>query len=113
MMRCAVPAPMQALLCAALALPMAAQADSLWPPASNEQGFTYHPDHFKSTKTRAQVLAEVEAARKDGTLTLMQRGLPVPIKSSAAPKTRQQVVDEMRSEAPEAQRARLELYSGG
>jgi hypothetical protein len=59
------------------------------------------------------VLAEVEAARKDGTLTLMQRGLPVPIKSSAAPKTRQQVVDEMRSEAPEAQRARLELYSGG
>lgn len=69
----------------ATALPMAAQADSLWHPASNEQGFTYHPDHFKSTKTRAQVLAEVEAARKDGTLTLMQRGLPVPIKSSAAP----------------------------
>ena len=97
----------------ATALPMAAQADSLWHPASNEQGFTYHPDHFKSTKTRAQVLAEVEAARKDGTLTLMQRGLPVPIKSSAAPKTRQQVVDEMRSEAPEAQRSRLELYSGG
>ena len=47
----------------ATALPMAAQADSLWHPASNEQGFTYHPDHFKSTKTRAQVLAEVEAAR--------------------------------------------------
>ena len=97
----------------ATALPMTAQADSLWHPAPTEQGFTYHSDHFKSTKTRAQLMAEVDAARKDGTLTLMQRGLPVPIKSSAAPKTRQQVVDEMRSEAPEAQRARLELYSGG
>ena len=30
----------------ATALPMAAQADSLWHPASNEQGFTYNPDHF-------------------------------------------------------------------
>ena len=97
----------------ATALPMAAQASSMWHPAPTEEGFTYHPDHFQSTKTRAQVMAEVEAARKDGTLTLMQRGLPVPIKSSAAPKTRQQVVDEMRSESPEARRARLEMYSGG
>ena len=97
----------------ATALPMAAQANSPWHAAPTEQGFTYHPDHFKSTKAREQVMAEVEAARKDGTLALMQRGLPVPIKSSEAPKTRPQVVDEMRSEAPEAQRARLELYSGG
>jgi hypothetical protein len=37
----------------------------------------------------------------------------LPIKSSEAPKTRQQVVDEMRSESPEARRARLEMYSGG
>ena len=34
----------------ATALPMTAQADSLWHPAPTEQGFTYHSDHFKSTR---------------------------------------------------------------
>jgi len=97
----------------ATALPMAAQADSMWHPAPTEEGFTSHPDHFKSTKTRAQVTAEVEAARKDGSLALLQRGLPLPIKSTEAPKTRQQVMDEMRNESPESRRARQELYSGG
>ena len=97
----------------ATALPMAAQADSMYHPASNEQGYTEHPDHFKSTKTRAQEMAEVEAARKDGSLALLQRGIPLPIKSTEAPKTRQQVMDEMRNESPESRRARQELYSGG
>ncbi len=96
----------------AMALPMAAQADSSWHPANNQQGYTYHPDHFKSAKTRAQVIAEVEAARKDGSLMLLQRGLPLPVESSVAPKTRQQVIDEMRNETPQARRARLEMYSG-
>lgn len=96
-----------------MALPMAAQAESIWHPANTEAGVTYHPDHFKSTKTRAQVVTEVESARKDGSLVLLQRGLPLPIKSSEAPKTRQQVIDEMRNETPEARRARLELYPGG
>ncbi len=97
----------------ATALPLTAQASSMWHPAPTEEGFTYHPDHFQSTKTRAQVMAEVEAALKDGTRAILQRGAPLPIKSSEAPKTRQQVVDEMRSESPEARRARLEMYSGG
>ena len=83
----------------ATALPLTAQASSMWHPAP--------------TETRAQVMAEVEAALKDGTLAILQRGAPLPIKSSEAPKTRQQVVDEMRSESPEARRARLEMYSGG
>ncbi|AMR78847.1 TPA: DUF4148 domain-containing protein [Pseudomonas aeruginosa] len=95
------------------ALPMSAQANSIWHPAPTEEGFTYHPDHWKSTKTRAQVMAEVEVARKDGTLALMARGLPVPIKSSESPKTRAQVIEEMRNELPEARRERLKLYSGG
>jgi hypothetical protein len=43
---------------------------------------------------------------------LLQRGIPLPIKSTEAPKTRQQVMDEMRNESPES-RARQELYSGG
>lgn len=97
----------------AMTLPLAAQANSVWHPASGEAGVTYHPDHFKSTKTRAQVMAEVEAARKDGSLALLQRGAPLPMKSVEPPKTRQQVIDEMRAESPDARRARLELMTGG
>lgn len=97
----------------AMSFPLAAQASSVWHPAPGEAGVTYHPVHFKSTKTRAQVMAEVDAARKDGTLLLLQRGAPLPVKSSQPPKTRQQVIDEMRAESPEARRARIELYPGG
>jgi hypothetical protein len=96
-----------------LALPGLAQATSIYHPAIGEVGYTYHPDHFKSTKSRADVIAEVEAARKDGTLALMQRGAPLPIKNAGPAKTRQQVIDEMRSESPEQRRARLELTTGG
>lgn len=99
----------------AFTLPLAAQANSVWHPAGGEAGVTYHPEHFKSTKTRAQVMAELEAARKDGTLALLQSesGAPLPVKSSEPPKTRQQVIDEMRAESPDARRARLELLTGG
>jgi hypothetical protein len=72
-----------------------------------------HLDHWKSTKTRAQVMAEVEAARKDGTLALMQRNAPLPIKATGPGKTRQQVIAEMLNESPEQRRARMELQSGG
>jgi len=97
----------------AFTLPLAAQANSVWHTAGGEAGVTYHPEHFKSAKTRAQVMAEVDAARKDGTLALLQRGAPLPVKSSEPPKTRQQVIDEMRAESPDARRARLELLTGG
>lgn len=101
------------LVALAMTLPVLAQANSLYHPAQGEVGFTEHPDHWKSTKTRAQVMAEVEAARKDGSLALLQRGAPLPMKSVEPPKTRQQVIDEMRAESPDARRARLELMTGG
>jgi hypothetical protein len=101
------------LVALAMTLPVLAQANSLYHPAQGEVGFTEHPDHWKSTKTRAQVMAEVEAARKDGTLALMQRGAPLPIKSTGPAKTRQQVIDEMRSESPMQRQLRLEQYVGG
>jgi hypothetical protein len=101
------------LVALAMTLPVLAQANSLYHPAQGEVGFTEHPDHWKSTKTRAQVMAEVEAARKDGTLALMQRGAPLPIKNTGPAKTRQQVIDEMRSESPMQRQLRLEQYVGG
>lgn len=101
------------LVALAMTLPVLAQANSLYHPAQGEVGFTEHPDHWKSTKTRAQVMAEVEAARKDGTLALMQRGAPLPIKNTGPAKTRQQVIDEMRSESPMQRQLRQEQYVGG
>lgn len=44
------------------ALPMAASATSLYHSAPGEAGFTVHSDHLTSSKTRAQVQAEVLAA---------------------------------------------------
>ena len=52
------------LVALAMTLPVMAQANSLHHPANTDAGYTEHPDHWKSTKTRAQVMAEVEAARK-------------------------------------------------
>lgn len=96
----------------AVALPGLSQATSLYHSANTDAGYTYHPDHAKNGKTRAEVRAEVDAARKDGTLALMQRNAPLPIKSTGPGKTRQEVIDEMRNESPEARRVRLESIAG-
>lgn len=95
------------------ALPGLAQADSMHHRTAGETGFTYHPEHFQSTKSRAEVIAELEAARKNGTLASMLLGLPLPIKSPNPGKTRQQVIDEMLNEPPQQRLTRMELYSGG
>ncbi len=97
----------------ALVLPGLSQAASIYHPASGEAGVTYHPDHAKNGKSRAEALAELEAARRDGTLALMQRSAPVPIKHTGPAKARQQVIDELLNELPEQRRARLELLAGG
>ncbi len=101
------------LVVIAMTLPMLAQANAPYHVAPGEVGFTEHPDHWKSTKTRGEVMADVEAARKDGSLALMQRNAPLPIKNTGPGKTRQQVIDEMRSESPVQRQLRLEQYLGG
>lgn len=98
---------------AAFAVPGLSQATSLYHATSDDIGYTYYPDHENGGKSRAEVLAELKAARKDGTLDLMQDGAPpLPIKHTGPAKTRQQVIAEMLSESPEQRRLRLELYSG-
>lgn len=101
-----------AVICT-FSLPGLSQATSIYHAAGGEVGFTYHPDHATSGRSRADVLAELDAARRDGTLALIQRGAPLPIKLAGPPKTRQQVIDEMRSESPEQRRLRMELLGGG
>lgn len=96
-----------------LALPGLSQATSMFHAENSEAGFTFNADHFQSTKSRADVLAELEAARKDGTLDLIQRGKPLPIKNDGPGTTRQQVIEGMHTETPEQSRVRVELTRGG
>ena len=51
---------------AALLLPGMASAAGYIHPANNEAGAVVHPEHFKSSKTRAQVIADAEAAVRQG-----------------------------------------------
>jgi hypothetical protein len=101
---------------AVLALPALSYASSTMHAANGEAGYTYHPDHSKSTKTRAQVSAETAAARKDGTLdqhqAQYQLNAPMPAKDAGVGKTRQQVVAEMGKETPEERKARMNLLAG-
>lgn len=83
------------LVVLAMALPVLAQANSLYHPAPGEIGFTEHPDHVKSNVTRDQVVAEVEAARKNGTLALMQRGIYPSVNESGRARSRSEVVAEV------------------
>jgi len=81
--------------CLALIVPVAAQATSLTHDVGGEAGFTFHPDHVASTLTRAAVRAEIQAARKDGTLALLQRGIPLPAKVDGPSKSRTEVIAEL------------------
>jgi hypothetical protein len=78
-----------------LATPGLASATSLWHESNGEGGATFHPDHMKSTKTRAEVLQELEAARKDGSLWYLNRGLPMPVKNAGPGRTREEVRNEV------------------
>lgn len=80
-------------------------ANSAYHSAPTEMGYTYHPEHVSSARTRAQVSAEIDAARKDGTYSFLRVGAPLPARITA-PKSRQQIIDEMNNESPESKRAR-------
>ena len=101
---------------AAFALPTISHANSMWHAANGEAGFAYYPEHFKSTKTRAQVSAETTAARNDGTLDQMQAqyqlNAPVPAKDAGAGKTRKQVIAELNNETADERRTRTNLLAG-
>lgn len=71
--------------------PLAAQAESVWHPSFGEESFVYMPEHYKSSKSRADTAAEVDAARKDGTLTRMFTYQPAPQSRAVVTKTRAEV----------------------
>lgn len=53
------------ILAVVLVVPSVAQANSEWHFTGGEVGYTSFPDHVKSTKTRAEVLRELEQAKAD------------------------------------------------
>lgn len=63
--------------------------------ANTEMGYTLHPDHAQAGKSRAEVTAEIDQARKDGTWTVLRVGGALPAKSSAPGLTREQVLADL------------------
>ena len=52
-------------LCAALALPFAANASGVWHQTDTEIGYAIAPEHAAGGKSRAQVDSELAAAKAD------------------------------------------------
>ena len=97
---------------AALGLPTIASA-AYEHPANNEKGVIVHPEHFKSEKTRMQVIAETKAAMQQGLLSYGESNYPIRTPEAGSNKTRAQVINELQSESPAERAARLSLYSQG
>jgi hypothetical protein len=91
--------------------PVAASAASAW-HQGNGDVVTFTPEHIGAKRQRAEVRAEVNAASEARTLGSYQRGVLPPARNSAAPKTRVQVIEEMRNQTPEQLRAQKELFGG-
>ncbi|MGB3070722.1 MAG: DUF4148 domain-containing protein [Ottowia sp.] len=101
-----------AIIAGLLTLPSLAQANSAW-HQGNGDIVRFTPEHVASTKTRAQVNAELNTVIANGTLRYYQWNVPVPGKASAQPPlTRQQVIKDMLNQSPEQQRALSALYNG-
>lgn len=97
----------------AVAAPGLVSASSLYHPTGGEIGYTTHPEHQQSTKSRGEVLQAVEAARKDGTLAIMSRGAPLPMKLTGPTKTREQVQQEYLTMTESERQYRQEMYGAG
>ncbi|WP_028603836.1 DUF4148 domain-containing protein [Ottowia thiooxydans] len=97
-----------AIVAGLMAAPNLAHANSPW-HQGNGDVVSFTPEHVNA-KTREQVVAETNTARADGTLRFYQRGLTPPAKTPVQPKSRQQVLDEMRNQSPEQLRVLNEFY---
>ena len=80
------------LAIASLAAP--AFANNVIHSANTEMGYTTHPDHAPQSRSRAEVRAEIDQARKDGSWNFLRVGAPVPVKNTK-PLTREEVVADL------------------
>lgn len=98
---------------AALLAGNAAFANSYIHQTTTEKGYVTYPEHFKSERTRAEVQAEAAAFVKQGGSDAFRGGnFPPRDTSVASGKTREQVVNELRSQTPQERKALEALYRG-
>jgi hypothetical protein len=100
----------------ALAAPGLSSATSLWHETNRDSGAEFRPDHFQSSKTRAEVLQELQAARQDGSFSHnIENNWPtaVPAKSEGTGKTRAEVQNELLTQSSEDRQRARSLYQGG
>lgn len=90
----------------------AASANSYQHPTNDETGVITHPDHFKSSKTRAEVRAEAISAMRQQGVAFFNK-YPPPVQMSGPGKTRKEVRDEYLNEPPAERAERLRLLGGG
>lgn len=104
-----------AALGAALALPLAANASSVWHQTDTEIGYAIAPEHATGDKTRAQVQSELAAAKADKAqwyLANLNAAKPGWARQGTS-RTREDALAELRAVTP-AERARLaEIYTPG
>lgn len=101
----------------ALAAPTISAASSAVHFVGGELAYVEHPGFVKSTRSRAEVRAELDAARQDGSLLAQHLGtqfsLPVVAAHTGPARTRAQVQAELHSETPAQRAARMATYSNG
>jgi len=101
----------------ALAAPTMSQASASYHYiGSGDASYAYLPDHDQSSKTAAEVRAELASAREKGNSAALQGNRPVanaPTPSNGLGKTRAEVLNDLYSETRQERRARAQIYSGG
>lgn len=95
-----------------LVTPGLVSATSPWHESRGDGDAILHVNDIKSTRTRAEVLQELEASRKDGSLWYPQRGLPVPVKNAGPGRTREEVQKEVLNLSVE-ERRQLQMIGNG
>jgi hypothetical protein len=102
------------VLSIALAAPTLALAESEMHLSRGEVGYTFYPNHVKSTKTTAQVMQELQEAKADGSSHQYSlEEYPAPTKNVGPVKTRAEVLNELKNVTP-AERARMQaIYTKG
>ena len=97
----------------AFAAPGLSSATSLWFPAKGDSGGEFRADHFQSTKSRAEVLQELQAAPKDSTsfsTNERNRTSKVAAQPAGMSKTRAEVQQELLAVSTEDKQRARELY---
>jgi hypothetical protein len=96
-----------------LAAPGLSFATSMWQPVITDHGEVFAPINSTSTKTRAEVIDELQSAKRDGSFLsdwAFERGLTAPVKTTESKLTRVEVQKELFSQSAEDKKLMQELY---